>query len=197
MRAAAMIRGRAGFTLVETLIAAAVSSMVLAGVAASSIAMRRTYEAANYHVNAQAEQLRVFDYIGRDVKAASKAVVVDGGRRLDLAIPDGTGSLAGSLDLPVCGTFRAGAGSAVSAVSYYVEGDRLIRAENGRAKEVARSVTNFVPTMSGGTGAVEITATFSPRYSRSPLTAAQSAMRLRSTFLVRKAAPLTHDAEDI
>jgi len=176
-----------GFSLAETLIAAGVSSIVLAGVAASAIAMRRTFEAANYHVNAQTEQLRLFDYLGRDIRSASASSVLDGGRRLDLVIPGtNSGSLALRLELPSAGQLRPSPAAASTNVSYCIEGDRLLRCVDGVSKEVARTVTDFRVTRTGST--MEVSATFSPKFARSPLAAAQDAMRLRTSFLLRNAA---------
>jgi type II secretory pathway component PulJ len=172
-----------GFTLAETLIAAAVSSIVLAGIAGGAVALRRTYEAANYHMNAQTEQLRVFDYVGRDLRAAATALELDQGRRLDLVIPaNSNGSLALQLALPVVGTLRTTTASNRN-VSYVLEGDRLIRTENGVSREVARTVTDFRVARVGLN--MEVAATFSPKFSRSPLTSAQQAMKLKSCFLLR------------
>jgi type II secretory pathway component PulJ len=183
---AAFQKGSRAFTLAETLIAAAVSSIVLAAIAAGAVALRRTYESAAYHMLAQTEQLRVFDYVGRDLRGASGATVLDAGTRLDLTIPtSNAGSLALHLALPL-GPLNP-AGPANRSVSYLLEGDRLLRTENGLPKEVARTVTDFRVTRTGST--MEVTATFSPRYCRSPIAVVQEAMRLRSTFLLRNQGP--------
>jgi type II secretory pathway component PulJ len=179
-------RSETGFTLVETLIAAAVSSLVLATVAVGAIALRRTFEAANYHVTAQNDQLRVFDNLGRDVRAASAIAVLDGGRRVDLTLPDpSAGALALRLELPVLGSLHTTSTTPTRTASYYLDGDRLMRLENGQSREIARTITSFRATRSSV--GLEVDATFSPRFARSQHTSAQEATRLRSNFLLRNA----------
>lgn len=156
---------RRAFTIMELTIAAAMTSAILLCVTIGAIALRRSFEMTDFHVTAQNEQLRVFDYVGRDLRTASVVTVANSGTRLDLLLPvEATSSLASHIELPVAGTVQTGAAAATPVpVSYYREGDRLIRERAGVKTEIARTVTNFRASRSGSAADIEVT--FSPRYS--------------------------------
>lgn len=176
----------AGTTLVEVLVASAVSSVIFASIVGGAVVARRGMEAADFHVTAQTEQLRIFDYIGRDLRAASAVAVVNGGARLDLGVPSNApGSLAMHLELPSAGTLHTNAGSVSQAVSYYCEGDRLIRESAGVQTELARTVLDFQVTRAGAL--MEVSATFSPRFSHSRSTAGVQASRMSAKVFLRNA----------
>ena len=179
-------RRLAAFTLAEMLIASGAMSVLFLAVIMGSMALRRSFEATEYHVRAQNDQARVFDYLGRDLHSATTATVLDSGGRLDLSLPtNSSGSLAIHLELPILGSLlTSGTSQATNkTISYFVEGDRLIRSENGVQTELARAVSNFKVTRSGVRMVTEMT--FSPRYAQSTVVAAQHPAKLSSTVYLR------------
>lgn len=174
-----------GASLVETLIAAAVSSAILGCLLGGTIALQRGFEAANFHATAQNEQLRVLDYIGRDARSASNVTIQNDGARIDLAVPSGeSGSLALHLELPILGSLQLGSTAAPSkSVSYYREGDRFIREMNGVQTEIARTISDFRATRTGSM--LELAVTFSPKFSRSPGAATQQATQITTRVYLR------------
>lgn len=176
-----------GFTLIELLVGASVSSMVLGSVLMGTASMRRTFEVANYHATAQNEQLRIVDYIGQDLRSASTVQVRDSGARVDLTVPVKDSNLVAThLELPILGSLQtASSSTSTRTVSYFREGDRLIRVDNGVQTELAATVADFNVTRTGATA--EVTATFSPRFARSSAAASQRDVRLKSFFFLRNA----------
>lgn len=61
----------AAFTLVELLIASAVGSLVLGGLMTGSMALQRAFAASEQHAVAEADLLRVADYVARDIRCAT------------------------------------------------------------------------------------------------------------------------------
>jgi type II secretory pathway component PulJ len=176
-----------GFTLAEVLVASAVTCCIFGAMLVSTAALRRSFEAANYHVTAQNDQLRVVDYLGRDLRSASSVTIRDSGTRVELQVPTGnSSSLALHLNLPLLGTLQtASPSTAARTINYFLEGDRLVREDNGRQMEIAKTLTSFQVSRSGSRA--RMTMTFSPRFSRSPTAAAQSAAQVEATVFLRNA----------
>ena len=68
-----------GFTLLELLVALAISIVVLTQILVATFALERSFEAADYRMNAQNDQLRALDYLSRDLHMASAVSVQNGG----------------------------------------------------------------------------------------------------------------------
>ncbi len=60
-----------GFTLVEMLIAAALGSLILAAIITSAVSLNRTFAAVNAFFSAHLQQIRIIDYLSRDVKRST------------------------------------------------------------------------------------------------------------------------------
>lgn len=63
-----------GFSLSETMVSAAIGSVAVATVLASSIALQKTFSAVDRYFSAHNQQVRVVDYLSRDVK---RSVIVN------------------------------------------------------------------------------------------------------------------------
>jgi hypothetical protein len=123
-------RALAAFTLAETMVAAAVGSVVMAGLAVGSIGLQRGFAAAEYQVACQEDQLRVFDFIARDLRRAATATISDQNRKLTLTLP-GYKALPGSTG-PAAPTIVGATvkyAEAPLTVSYYISGTDFIRRE--------------------------------------------------------------------
>lgn len=64
----APLRKIQGFTLGEMLVSVAVSSLILAGLFAASVSLNRAYTAADDYFSTHVQQIRIIDYLSRDVK---------------------------------------------------------------------------------------------------------------------------------
>lgn len=186
--------GRAAFTLMEAMIGAAVSSIVLATLATGSIALMRSYNASEDYSTAQADQLRVLDYIARDVRRALTVTVTATPPKLTLTLPD---QYAGadpdrtfrSPTLTTQGnTLGATYGTTPVTVSYYVAGSTFVRNENGALTVIANAVSDFQPVFDATDPAaktVNTTLTFAPIFRRFLSSDARTATRLTSRAVMR------------
>jgi prepilin-type N-terminal cleavage/methylation domain-containing protein len=62
--------GRQGFTLIEMVLALAVGSLMLAAVVAASICLQKSFAAVDNYFASHLQQVRIIDYLNRDVKRA-------------------------------------------------------------------------------------------------------------------------------
>lgn len=180
-------RPGAGFTLLETLVGLAVGSLTLGGVAVVSISLQRSFEAANYQMTAQNDQLRVLDYLSRDLHMASAVSILDDGGKLSATLPSNDPSSL-SLNLgPLLNSLQGGGAgtSSTQAVSYYVEGGLFIRELNGVQTPLADTVGYLNFSRQGSV--VTTTVQFTPRFSLSPSAAAQQATQTCSYVYLRNA----------
>jgi len=69
---------RAGFTLVELMIAIASGSILLDALLAASVALQRSYVAVEAYAIAEGDQLRVQDYIAMDCRRATNITIDNG-----------------------------------------------------------------------------------------------------------------------
>src|SRR5205809_7356711 len=81
-------RSAAGATLVEVIIAAAITSTLAGIFAISLVTVEQSFAASEHHAASQAAQLRILDYISRDLRRALTVTARAGGNGLDLTIPD-------------------------------------------------------------------------------------------------------------
>lgn len=182
------------FTLVETLVGAAVASIVLAMLATGSIALMRSYSASEDYSTAQADQLRVLDYISRDVRRALSVSVTSSPTTLTLTVPDQYASAAPSR------TFRAPTmtlqgnnltaayGATPITVSYYVSGSDFVRQEGGALTVIATEVSDFLPVLDSTDPAgktVNTTLTFAASFRRFLSADAKTATTMTSRAVIR------------
>jgi prepilin-type N-terminal cleavage/methylation domain-containing protein len=64
------LREQTGFTLAEMLVAVAAGSLMLAAIIAASISMQKSLNAADSFFSTHMQQIRIIDYLSRDVKRA-------------------------------------------------------------------------------------------------------------------------------
>ena len=64
-----------GFTLSETLVAAALGSLIIAAVLTSSVALNKSFAAVDAYFSTHVQQIRVIEYLTRDVKRSTIAKI--------------------------------------------------------------------------------------------------------------------------
>ena len=77
----------AGFTLPELLVGTAAAGIILLGLVLGSIALQRSYAATDQYATAQDSELRVMDYITRDLRRAM-SVTVTNNTQVSVVVPD-------------------------------------------------------------------------------------------------------------
>lgn len=186
--------GQAAFTLVETMVGAAVASIVLAVLATGSIALMRSYNASEDYSTAQADQLRVLDYISRDVRRALSVSVTASPTKLTLTVPDQYAAAAPNRKfraptMTAQGkTLTATYGTTPITVSYYVSGSNFVREESGALTVIATGVSDFQPVFNSTDPAgktVNTTLTFAPIFRRFLSSDARTATTMTSRAVMR------------
>ena len=186
--------GRAAFTLVEAMVGMVVTSLVLATLAAGTIALFRSYSASEDYSTAQTDQLRVLDYISRDVRRALTVTTTANPPRLTLTVPDQYSAPAPdrTFRAPTMtiqdGVLGATYGTTPVTVAYYVDGANFVRSENGAVTVIATGVADFQPLFDSTDPAektVNTTLTFAPTFRRVASSDARTASTMRSRAVMR------------
>jgi hypothetical protein len=162
-------RGNLGFSLGEVMLAAGLGSLVLAGIFLSATALKKSFSAIDKYFATHVQQIRIIDYLSRDVKRST--IVQTSVDRLTVKCwipnyiikatdPDGLAnpSLVGTRRTPVISRsvkgFTVDYGSpnyavapptGVNEVEYYLNGTTIIRKENGDVTSIASSTDQLIP----------------------------------------------------
>jgi Tfp pilus assembly protein PilW len=121
----------AGFTITELLVACTLSSLLLAGLVEGALALQRGYSAAQHQILCQEDEMRVIDYITRDLRRAGSVTISNQNRMLTLTLPDQVDLAASTLRMPSIVNGVVQYGNTPATVSYYVSGTAFVRKENG------------------------------------------------------------------
>ena len=188
------------FTLVEMLVGLAIGSVTLAGLGVASVSLQRSFTAADYQMTAQNDQLRVLDYLSRDLRMASTVTVLNVGTKVTLTFPAASptllnlnlGPLTGSLGLALTGNTAASssANAAPGPVSYYLEGGQVLRDTGGAQTVLADTVDDLEFIRAGSYLTTSVL--FTPRFLMNPTAGAQASTRANSCVYLRNAAPVAN-----
>ena len=88
MKKSSRFRSVTAATLVEVSIAAAISITLAGMLTVGLVTVQRTFAASEHHAQSQAAQLRILDYMARDLRRALTVTARPDGKGLDLTIPD-------------------------------------------------------------------------------------------------------------
>src|SRR5438477_1053120 len=77
-----------GFTLCEMLIALAISSITFAAIITASVALYRSFNAVDAYFSTQMQQLRIIDYLNRDVKRATVVTTSTDLQSITVTVPN-------------------------------------------------------------------------------------------------------------
>ncbi len=187
-RAANNIGSQWGFTLVEILIATSISSVLAGSLLVASMTIQRNFSACEDHVTAQADQMRLLDYVALDLRRALTVSIVN--NTITLTIPDYYDSSGDPRD-PVInsGEIDYGDPSAPVTISYYKQNDKIFRNVDGVLTQIAENVDDFqIEATDSGDDSVSVSVSFLPQFrlwgssdaARDPTTA-YSTIMLRNT----------------
>ncbi len=159
---------RHGFTLTELMIATGTGGFVLAAIMTSSIALQKTLNAIENYFATQMQQIRIIDYLNRDVKrgliVTTSVSNTPSGRQVNY-------------------------GSSTSTVVYSISGQSILRTENGTVTMVASSTDQLVPQTTdvelANTEYTRTSVTFLPIFTSGNLATEQKGTTLFSTSYLR------------
>ncbi len=63
--------GRSGASMVETVVTTAISAVAIGALYVGSTAVQKSFKAAQHYAESQEAQLRIIDYLGRDLRSAT------------------------------------------------------------------------------------------------------------------------------
>src|SRR5437899_3232146 len=152
---------QSGFTLAEILTAMAIAVVIFAAIITASLAMQKSFNAVDHYFATHIQQVRIIDYLNRDVKRALIVTTSVDQQTVTLTIPKyiiqsgdaeavSNPSLVGAMRSPTISTTTSGVqvnyGTATSTVVYSINGASILRTEDGVVTTIASSTDQLVPS---------------------------------------------------
>jgi len=152
-----------GFTLNEMMIAMAASAVVLAATLTSSGSLQKSFNAIDSYFATHMQQIRIVDFLARDVKRGLSVSSSIDKQKVDIKIPkyiiqagdsDATGSNIGTPRPPTRAVasreFNINYGTTTNSVRYEVSGTSILRKElkadgTWSVTTIASSTDNLIP----------------------------------------------------
>ena len=197
-------RKKCGFTLTELMIATGTGGVVLAAIMASSIALQKTLNAIDNYFATQMQQIRIIDYLNRDVKRGLAVTTSVDLQSVTITLPSyliqagdpeaiANPSLVGTARTPTISNTSSGPqvnyGASTSTIIYSISGMSILRTENGTVTMVASSTDQLVPQTTdvelANTEYARTSVTFQPIFTSGNLAAERNGTTLFSTAYLR------------
>ncbi|HAK06937.1 MAG TPA: hypothetical protein DCO65_06690 [Spartobacteria bacterium] len=193
-----------GFTLVETTVGLGISSIVFAAAITASVGLQKSFNAIDNYFATHMQQIRIIDYLNRDVKRGLIVTTSADLQSVSITIPNyiiqagdpeavANPSLVGTPRTPTIAYSRSGPqvnyGSATSSVVYAISGQSILRTENGVITTIASSTDQLVPVTTDvdltNTEYATTNVTFLPIFTSSGVTAERSGTTVCATSYLR------------
>jgi prepilin-type N-terminal cleavage/methylation domain-containing protein len=151
----------AGFTLSELLVTVSLSSIVLAAAITSAVCLQKSFNAADNYLATHIQQVRIIDYLNRDVKRGLIVTTSVDLQSVTMTLPnyliqasdaDGIAnpSLVNTPRTPTISYTTSGLqvnyGTSNMSVVYQINGNSIVRIENGVVTTIAASTDQLVPS---------------------------------------------------
>jgi prepilin-type N-terminal cleavage/methylation domain-containing protein len=198
------LRGSQAFTLIEMMIVLSTSTVVLGATLTSSTSLQKSFNAIDKYFATHMQQIRIVDYLSRDVKRGLVVTTSADLQTVTITIPNyiiqpgdpeaiANPALAGTPRTPSIAFTPSGPqvnyGTTTSTVSYSINGLSILRTENGVVTTIASSTDQLVPV----TTDVELTNTeytktsisFQPIFTSNGSPATRSGTTVYSTAYLR------------
>jgi prepilin-type N-terminal cleavage/methylation domain-containing protein len=150
---------QSGFTLAEIMMAMAIAVVIFAAIITASLAMQKSFNAVDHYFATHIQQVRIIDYLNRDVKRALIVTTSVDHQTVTLTIPKyiiqsgdaeavSNPSLVGAMRSPTLSTTTSlvNYGTTTSTVVYSINGASILRTEDGVVTTVASSTDQLVPS---------------------------------------------------
>ena len=192
-----------GFTLYELLVAMSISSVVVGAAMTSGIALQKSFKAVDSYFGTHMQQIRIIDYLSRDVKRGLIVTTSVSPQSVTVKIPNyliqsgdaeaiADPSLVGTPRTPTITSTPSGLQvnyGSISTIVYSVNGNSIVRIENGVVTTIASSTDQLVPTTTdvelANTEYTKSSATFMPIFTSWGSEAKKSGTALYSTSYLR------------
>lgn len=159
MKIAQSTKKQYAFTLVETTVALSISSIVFAAAITASVGLQKSFNAIDNFFATHMQQVRIIDYLNRDVKRGLIVTTSTDLQSVSITIPNyiiqagdsealANPSLIGTPRTPTISYSRSGNQvnyGSTSSVVYAINGQTIQRTENGVVTMIAFSTDQLVP----------------------------------------------------
>jgi prepilin-type N-terminal cleavage/methylation domain-containing protein len=197
-----------GFTLVETMVAAAVVAIILVSIITGGVSLQKIFAGSDASMKANADQTRILDYIARDLRQALTVAVSNGGQTLTLTVPP---YLDPNTDVPVIPSVKPGGGSGNGTVdygdssspttvtyfpanaptppsttyTYHANGEYLIRQVGAKQTVISLDCKSLQINFTDNTTSVGTWVSFAPRFNFSNQTSARDGTKVYAITTLR------------
>lgn len=194
----------AGFTLSETMVGLALSSIVLAAAVTTGVTLQRSFSAVDNYFATHMQQIRIIDYLSRDVKRGLVVTTSVDRQSVTVTVPNyliqagdpeaqGHASLVGTPRTPTIAYTSSGPqvnySPSTSTVVYSISNMSILRTENGVVTTIAASTDQLVPLSTdvelANTEYANTSVTFKPIFTIAANSAEQSGTSVYATAYLR------------
>jgi len=150
----------AGFTLSEMLVSLSLSSIILAAAIMSGVSLQKSFAAIDNYFSTQMQQIRIIDYLNRDVKRGLVVTTSVDLQSVTMSVPKyiiQTGDPEAIADPEAIGLprtptvaytssgWQVNYSPSMATVVYSISGSSILRTENGVVTTIASSTDQLVP----------------------------------------------------
>jgi hypothetical protein len=192
------------FTLPEITLALAVSGVVFGAILTSSTSLQKSFNAIDNYFGTHMQQIRIVDYLSRDVKRGLIVTTSADLQTVTVTIPNyiiQAGDPEAVVNPALIGTARTPTmaytpsgwqvnyGNTTSTVVYSISGLSILRTENGTVTTIASSTDQLVPLTTdvelANTEFAKTSITFQPIFTSGGAAASRSGTTVYSTSYLR------------
>jgi type II secretory pathway pseudopilin PulG len=192
------------FTLPEITLALAVSGVVFGAILTSSTSLQKSFNAIDNYFGTHMQQIRIVDYLSRDVKRGLIVTTSADLQTVTVTIPNyiiQAGDPEAVVNPALIGTARTPTmaytpsgwqvnyGNTTSTVVYSISGLSILRTENGTVTTIASSTDQLVPLTTdvelANTEYAKTSITFQPIFTSGGAAASRSGTTVYSTAYLR------------
>lgn len=150
----------AGFSLSELLVAVSLSSIILGATLTSAVVLQKSFNAADNYLATHIQQVRIIDYLNRDVKRGLIVTTSVDLQSVTMTLPNyliqagdpeaaGNDALIGTPRTPTISYtsngWQVNYSPSTTTVVYSINGNSIVRIENGVVTTIASSTDQLVP----------------------------------------------------
>lgn len=198
------LTSRLAFTLVEMMIALSASGVLLGATLTSSTALQKSFNAIDTYFATHMQQIRIVDYLSRDVKRGLAVTTSSDLQTVTITIPNyliragdpeavANPALVGTPRTPTMtytpSGWQVNYGAATSTVVYSISSMTILRTENGTVTTIASSTDQLVPQTTdvelANTEYARTSITFQPIFTSGGAAAERTGTTVYSTAYLR------------
>jgi type II secretory pathway pseudopilin PulG len=194
----------AGFTLGEMLVSLSLSSIVLAAAITSGVSLQKSFSAVDNYFSTQMQQIRIIDYLNRDVKRGLIVTTSVDLQSVTMNLPNyiiQTGDTEAVANPSLVGTprtpdiaytssgWQVNYSASTTTVVYSISGSSILRTENGVVTTIASSTDQLVPKSTdvelANTECANTSVTFLPIFTSGNAVASRTGTSMYATAYLR------------